>query len=475
MIRRVWMVLAAMLTAAMVAACGASKPHDRSGSGCESHPVHSSECAPRHPAKVGAPTPSGVVCSQTLNPGADVQSALSSASPGAVVCLNSGGWSAITLTSVAPASPGVTLAATPGETVDVPGFVINGSNTENVTVEGFNIQHPNSYGGGIDLFGGSTGGIVLRYDTIENIVNGTGIYLDPHYSNADQTGVTIEYTQMDHVGNGLEVDGNTGENNNITYSHNVMGPGLQDGEYAHYIQVGGVDGLTINNNAFIGPPDAAYENCNGDGSESHLNVMHIDGGQTNVTIDNNILWHTQACGQSLLLQNSPMDNINVNNNLDVEDPGCDTNGNDGFTYGCQSYLIEMEAPHTSTFNNNTEVNGCCGIVLGAVLGGGEGTYTDPNHMTAQDNVIAPVPGVTGQGNYGQWTCDSACTVGDNVSADSSVATFGGSGNIANWTPSWQNTTWTPVSGPGYQPPPAGYYQPTSLSIPGAGYQGQIGP
>lgn len=53
--------------------------------------------------------------------------------------------------------------------------------------------------------------------------------------------------------------------------------------------------------------------------------------------------------------------------------------------------------------------------------------------------------------------------------------LGGTGNVVNWTPAWQNTTWTPVSGPGWSPPPSDYYQPTGLGISGAGYQGSVGP
>lgn len=76
-------------------------------------------------------TPAGETRTTTL---------LSSASPGAGVCLNSGSRSPITLSGIATSSPGVTLAATPGQTVDVPGFTVTGSNTRNFIVEGFSIM-----------------------------------------------------------------------------------------------------------------------------------------------------------------------------------------------------------------------------------------------------------------------------------------------------------------------------------------------
>jgi hypothetical protein len=98
-------------------------------------------------------------------------------------------------------------------------------------------------------------------------------------------------------------------------------------------------------------------------------------------------------------------------------------------------------------------------------------------MTATYNIAGPAsPLGADQPNYSDWNCKSSCHTGLNVSGDPSAnATLGGTGNVVNWTPSWTTTNWAPVSGPGYKPPPAGYYQPEGLAISAAGYQGQIGP
>jgi len=429
---------------------------------------------PNCTVRVGAPTPSGVTCTRKLNAGADVGSALSSASPGAVVCLNSGSWSALTLTGVAPASPGVTLAATPGQTVVVPRIAIEGSNTRNLAIEGFNITQPSATGGGIALLCGSTGGITFEHLTIENQPKNDAIFIDPHdcSDTAVATGVTIRLDQIDHVGEGLEVVGGSAENSDLTISHNVIGPeiGYRDTNEAtdaqHYIEIGGVNGATIDNNAFEGPMDPGFETAaggNGQPPGLHNNVLHVDGGQSNVTFNNNIMWHTESRAQTLLFQDTPMNNITVENNLDVEAPNCLTDA------GCNTDPIEIYGPHGLSVEHNTIVNGYYGTEWGPT---GEG-YSDPQNMTAEYNISAPS---ASQGNYSIWNCTASCTTQDNVSGDTSAKTvLGGTGNVINWTPTWTTTTWTPVSGPGYTPPPTGYYQPTGLAVSGAGYQGQIGP
>ena len=481
MMQRIWFILAGLLASGMLAGCGASKPRRHLSSAPKGStptaisPPTTSGAAPQ----IGAPTPSKVTCTRTLKPGADVNSALSSASPGAVVCLDPGGWSAITLTGIAPASPGVTLAATPGQTVVVPGITVSGSNTRNLTVEGFNITVPgnttDAQGGlaadGIQLLCAISGGVTLEYNTIEDQPAGDGIYVYANNCgrNTTETAVTIAYNQIDHVETALEIDGGITEESNFTFSHNVIGPYIQYGGYGHYIQVQGISGLTVASNAFEGPPDPRYNDCASTGAASHLNVLHADTGQRDVMFDANILWHTQACGDSVLVQDKPMDNIEVNNNLDVEDPAC----NNDTANGCQTVPFFVIAPHGLTFENNTSVNASRGIVLGKSE---SPSYTDPNTMTAKNNIVAPTSGESGGSNYGTWDCTSSCNTQDNVSADATAnSLLGGAGNVVNWKASWRNTSWTPVSGPGYKPPPSGYYQPTGLAISNAGYQGHIGP
>ena len=421
--------------------------------------------------QVGAPTPGGVSCTQTLNPGANVGSALSSASPGSVVCLNSGGWSAITLNGVAPAAPGVTLAATPGQTVDVPGITVTGT-TQNLTIEGFSITAQTTGGQpGIQVICTVNGGVNIEYNTIENQPKQNAIYADATGCGAGhaQTGISVNYNQIDHDGGGVQMDSGGGSETNVLIAHNVIGPAIdwQDTNSAtdaqHYIELGGVNNATIDHNAFEGP---VYTISAG----LHNNVIHLFSGQSNITVTNNIMWHTQNQGNaSVLMQDSPMDNITIENNLDVEDPTYNTASSNNWTDP-----IEIEAPHGFTMENNTIVNGGFGMQLGDSC---SDCYASGQNMTAEHNIAAPQALVTGSGgNYGTWNCSSSCTAQDNVTADTTANTrLGGTNDVINWTANWTTTTWTPVNGPGYQPPPSGYYQPTGLSITGAGYQGQIGP
>lgn len=417
------------------------------------------------PATVGSPTPAGVTCTQKLDAGADVGSELSSASPGAVVCLNAGNWSAITLTSIAPDSPGVTLAATPGQTVVVPGITVTGSDTRNLTIEGFSITRPgNGNNSGIQLLCGISGAVTIEHNTIENQPDGYGLYAYAQSCGSDhtQTGVTVAYNQIDHVGSGIQINGNHEEEFNWTISHNVIGPDIQYQGYGHYIEIGGVSTATIDHNAFEGPPDPKYEN-----PTSHLNVLHVDNGKSDLTFANNLIWHCGCRAQTLLIQDTPMDHITIENNLDVEDPACETDSN------CYTSPLTVYAAHGLTFEHNTYVNGAWSVSLAQTALG----YSDPRNMTARYNISAPASALGAeQPNYSDWNCTSSCLTGLNVSGDTSAnSTLGGTGNVVNWTPSWTTTSWTPVSGPGYKPPPAGYYQPKGLAIAGAGYHGQVGP
>ena len=441
-------------------------------------PVNTSVTAPQ----VGAPTPAGVTCSQTLNAGTNVQSVVAAASPGQTVCLNPGSWSAISLSNVNPASPGVTLAASPGQTVVVPGIKFAGS-VSNLTVEGFNITVPATSltdGGyesdGIRLVCGSAGGLVIEHNTISDQPGGAGFYIDPtECGGATQTGVTIQYNQISQVSTGAEIQ-SYGAENNLSFSHNVM-EAVQDGGYGHYIEVnGGINGYTEDNNAFLGPP--VSNNCNPNGSAAHLNVLHIDSGdilngnapETNISFNNNIIWHDQACGQAALITDGPLSNVQTNNNLFVADPGCATL----LPYACDASSLFVDASNGLTANHNTSVNELRGFVFGPTT---QYTISSPNNMTAQYNIAAPAP-ERGDSNYDTWKCSSACNSGNNVSYDSSANTvFGGTGNVVNWKSAWQNTTWSPnTSGSApWNPPPQGYYQPSTGGgvTPAYGYQGSI--
>ena len=377
------------------------------------------------------------------------------------MCLNSGSWSAVSISNQNHAAPGVTLAATPGQTVVVPGFEISGSS--NLTVEGFNVTQPGpqSNPNGFELTGNSTGGLTIEYNTIENQSNGYGIDSDPGSGNT-QTGVSVLYNQMDHDSTFIEVDGDATEQFNWTIEHNVLGPGENYGGAGHYIQIGGITGVTINNNAFEGP--AVFN------SNAHNNVFHCFSfgptACTNITFDNNIMWEADSRAQSVLITDYDLKNIQIENNLDIEDPACETGSS------CPSSPFFVEKANGITLLHNTTANAPWSINFSQC---GDGCISNPDDYDAEYNIATGTP-QQGQNNYGSWGCTSSCTVGNNVSQDNSANTdWGGTGNVINWTPNWANTNWTPVNGPGYQPPPANYYKPVGLSIATAGYQGTIGP
>ena len=135
------------------------------------------------PAAAGAPG-TAVSCTQTLAPGADLETALSSAAAGQVICLAAGDWGDVTLTKVAPAGD-VTLAAAPGQSVHLGSLTIDGqsdspSRTENLTIRGFWIDR-----GVQDLT--DTTGLVFEHNTITRIRQGYGFYFNPDGNGGSHT------------------------------------------------------------------------------------------------------------------------------------------------------------------------------------------------------------------------------------------------------------------------------------------------
>jgi hypothetical protein len=405
---------------------------------------------------VGAPGPA-VNCSVTLSVGANIQSALSSAAAGTVVCLNAGNYGSVTLSGIAP--PGnVTLAPAPGATVTFTDFTLTGAPSSNLTIQGFFIP------GGVDDETGTPGGLVFQYNTISHHAQGYGFYFDAggNGANGTQSGIQILNNQIDHVGECLAITRGTDQERAFTFSGNVCGPGLgygdtQSTQPGHYIEIGGITGVTVDHNAFVGPadPNAAPVGL-------HLNVFHIFGDASNVDFSNNILWHTQTIGQALLIQEGQFDNVTINNNLDVEDPACAVANSN-----CDSYAFWTADVHGFSFQNNTVVNSYWGVLLTESqtsddYNGGTG-YTVAHNIAVQ---TADGPDIS----YGE--CVSSCLFDYNVTDDQSARKAGSTHNVVGWKPSWTSTSWTPTVP--YARPPAGYYQPTGLPF-AAGYGGSAGP
>lgn len=369
---------------------------------------------------VGSPAPSGApaavvgsagepatACSTTLNPGANVQGALAAAAAGGVVCLNAGNWTAQTLTGLSPASPGVTLAAAPGAIgqVNMAGITTTGT-VNNLTVEGINFS---------DTFAVHAGAnnIALKYSDFQHFPD-YAIELCAGCVNGGPSidNVTMSYNQIDYTAYCLRVASDGG---NYTFSHNVCGPGIGEGGDSddHYIQAENNNNVTIDNNAFQGPANAAAI-ANG----AHLNVTHQCG--NNLQFDNNILWRTNAVAQSLLWgDDCTVNGGEASNNLIIEAPSPDT------------YSLWIDNANNSsnvTFSNDTVVDsfGYGGIVNKLTPG-----FTAHYDLAAND----------GNNAYDGFT---GCACSNNASDDHT-------GEL-RWTPSWQSTTWTPNDGSPWNPP-----------------------
>lgn len=393
-------------------------------------------------AAPGAPGPS-VSCTSTLDTGSDLEGALSEARAGDVICLQAGDWGDVTLSNISPAGD-VTLAAAPGQQVHVGSLTIQGqsdspSPTDNLTVRGLFID------GGVQDLTDTSGGLVFEHNTISRIRQGYGFYFnsDGNGGSHAQSGVVIRDNRIDRVGECLAISGTA---HDFTFSGNVCGPGLGYGDTAstqpsHYIESGQIDGLAVTGNTFLGPSDP-----NSDTADLHLNVLHLFGGGKDVTFSHNLLWHTQARGQAILVQEGQFDDIRIEDNLDVEDPACTEHS------GCDNYMAEVDNAHGLSFSNNTIVGAAFGVLLTA--SGSSGDYPTGSDYVVTHNIVVGEDGAPAI-SYGG--CTSSCAFDYNVTGDGSAAQAGATHSVTDWTPTWA---------------PGDRFQPSGLPF-AAGYSGTL--
>ncbi len=406
---------------------------------------------------VGAPGPAAG-CSTTVRPGTNLQLELARANSGDVVCLAAGSYGDVELSGISHSST-VTLAPVPGATVHLGALVFVGpKTTSNLTVQGLYID------GGVAVRIGTPQGLVFQYDTIQNIPRGFAYYFYANGSSSGsytQSGVKILYNQIDHVGACLEVDGGRSLAANFTFSHNVCGPGIGAGatvatEASHYVQIGGITGATVDDNAFLGPMDPNYVNAG-----LHNNVLHVFGSSSGIAFAGNLMWHTQSRGQTILLEEGYLDNVTIADNLDVEDPRCDTAGQ------CSAYAVFVANSHGLGVQHNTIIDSYYGALL--TRGGGAG-YPEGRGYDVSRNII--VSAKSGSANLAFENCSAQCTVDYNVTNDQSAHQPGTTHAVAHWSPRWGSTTWAPTT-PFGGPPPT-YWRAAGLPW-DAGYQGLVGP
>lgn len=172
-------------------------------------------------------------CTQTLNAGANVASAVSSAAAGSTICLNSGSYGSVSFGSVTKnprvtvrsatgqgASMSLTFSGANGITVDsvtVTGANFSGSSTKNITIQ-------NSIFTGSAVFNNLANSNVLLTNNTHNDIQAGGQYASParihlSYGSSIHSGVTIQNSTMDggsadgvQTGVGVNIIGNVFKN-----------------------------------------------------------------------------------------------------------------------------------------------------------------------------------------------------------------------------------------------------------------------
>ena len=172
-------------------------------------------------------------CTQTLNPGANLASAVSSAAAGSLICLNSGSYGSVSFNNVTKsprvtvrsvtgqgASMGLSFSGANGITIDsvtVTSANFSGSTTKNITIQ-------NSAFTGSAVFNNLANSNVLLDNNTHNNISAGGQYVSParihlSYSSATHSGVTIQNSVMDggsadgvQTGVGVNIIGNVFKN-----------------------------------------------------------------------------------------------------------------------------------------------------------------------------------------------------------------------------------------------------------------------
>jgi hypothetical protein len=320
--------------------------------------------------------------------------------------------SQVALYRISPAS-NVTLQPAPDATAKL-GWLNLGDDVHNVTFRGLNLS------GGVSGLG-SQSNLVFDHNTISGADSGFFFY----GNGGTVSNIQIVYNQLDHLdtpdlasnsaGQCLTVLGGAGQMHNFTFSHNVCGPGIGD----HYTQIGGIDSLTMNNNAFVGPPSHAHDNWP---DPPHNNILQVFGDSNNVDFSHNTIRDAGARGQDLLFQHGSFTHVRLNNNLFVNE--------------VLSFAIGLCPVNDLTVTNNTIVNSKWGTNIGNPNPGGCGLSSVSSNNISH-NIIVATQSNTGL-NIGP-SCTSGCVVDYNVTDDGSANQSGSTHPVANWTPRWTDT------------------------------------
>ena len=374
-------------------------------------------------------------CTKTIS-GSQIEPALQSAAGGSTLCVNSSYTNEIDLNNINPSS-NVTLQPVPGSNISLGWLNMYGGNggISNITVTGFNLE------GGVGATDTMTN-LVFSTNTVDGnngALGGFYFYGNGHQqSNIKIIGNTMLNFNSPNLGSSpvggecAEIDGGSSLEHNFVFSNNTCGPNIA----AHYTQIAGIDGLTEDNNRFIGPAGSEAFTI-----DTHNNVLHIFGDANNVDFSNNYMWHTDSEGQTILIQSGDFASVKLSNNLQVEDPKCQTNSE------CYSYAFSSCAINGFTYTNNTIIDSHWGVLFDNDAGDKSCGTRDAN-QTIQHNIFAspdgpPAGSELGFGDQGS----SGVSFDYNVSDDGSAGQAGSKNYVQNWKPQFQDTE---------------YYQPEGL-------------
>lgn len=368
-------------------------------------------------------------CITTLNPGADVSSAIGAATPGSTICLHGGNYQGFRIdASRTNKSNYVTITSSEGETAVF---------TSNLTFDNaryIRLQNLKFNDGLVFRPAGSNIEIKNNEITGSTGVTMFGDYRSPADSGNSSCpcniyGVLIEgnnihdidYEGAQGLGGGVGIGG-FGDVYNVTVKNNSIKSPASD-----YIQSGIIHDWTVDGNTFLGP-SLQFPNHPTD----HQDLWQIFGCDTgcydtnhliyNITFTNNIARNTMTA-ESLLFQTAYFQNVRVENNL--------------FDKDSRGTTIQIYNTNGLVYKNNTHIEEGESVDAGqgAIFRDGGGTAGANYQIT--NNIFIKVRGsavaLGTEGRAGSWG-----TYDYNVTNDGSAS---GVNSIKNWSPNWVNTTY----------------------------------
>ena len=242
----------------------------------------------------GASHAAFAACTQTLNPGADVAKAASTAAAGAIICLNAGNYGKVAFTSISKTAD-VTVQSTSGRTATLSAdiWASNHLKLQNLTISNLEIRDASRNvtvasstftGQTLLRVTGSNVNVVIDGSTFDGITVCTSCY-EGRLQIISGNGVKIT---NNHFGGGGESDGIQLGASGVTIGPGNVFEGLIQGNYGRHIdaiQGYGQSDTTITGNYFF---------------NNTIYIGMYDGG-SNETITNNVFGPSSTNEQKLQL------------------------------------------------------------------------------------------------------------------------------------------------------------------------------